>query len=81
MNQLTAGAFVGTFVYCLLVLRTIRSSERDGGDAEFVPALAVTTGGWASSMSRVAAALSAPPASLARNVTVRGTSAGVASVF
>lgn len=43
MNQLTAGAFVGTFVYCLLVLRTIRSSERDRADTEFVPALAVTT--------------------------------------
>ncbi len=42
VNQMTAGVFVGCFVYCLLVLRTIRSP--DGGGGEFVPALAVTTG-------------------------------------
>ena len=41
LNQATAGVFVGTFVYCLLVLRTIRSPEDGGG--EFVPALAITT--------------------------------------
>ena len=41
LNQATAGVFVGTFVYCLLVLRTIRSPDDGGG--EFVPALAITT--------------------------------------
>lgn len=35
-NQVVLGAFVGVFVYCLVVLRTIR-----GGATEFVPAIAV----------------------------------------
>ncbi len=40
-SQLVAGAFVGIFVYCLLVLRVVRD---EGGDSvEFVPALAVGT--------------------------------------
>ena len=39
-NQVVLGTFVATFVYCLLVLRTVR-----GGDgAEFVPYLSVTLG-------------------------------------
>jgi len=36
VTQVTLGIFAGIFVYCLIVLRTIR-----GGDAEFVPSLAV----------------------------------------
>ena len=39
-NQVVLGTFVSTFLYCLLVLRTIRGSD----DAEFVPHLAVTVG-------------------------------------
>ena len=39
-NQVVLGAFVATFLYCLLVLRTVRGSD----DAEFVPHLAVTVG-------------------------------------
>ncbi len=39
-NQVVLGTFVSTFVYCLLVLRTVR-----GGDgAEFVPYVSVTLG-------------------------------------
>ena len=40
-SQLVAGAFVGIFVYCLLVLRVVRGE--DGEAEEFVPALAVGT--------------------------------------
>lgn len=36
VTQLTLGIFAGIFVYCLIVLRTIRS-----GETEFVPSLAV----------------------------------------
>jgi len=36
VTQVTLGLFAGIFVYCLIVLRTIR-----GGEAEFVPSLAV----------------------------------------
>lgn len=39
-NQIVLGTFVSTFIYCLLVLRTVRGNE----DAEFVPHLAVTVG-------------------------------------
>lgn len=39
-NQVVLGTFVSTFVYCLLVLRTVRGRE----DAEFVPYLSVTLG-------------------------------------
>ena len=39
-NQVVLGTFVSTFLYCLLVLRTVRG--HDG--AEFVPHMAVTTG-------------------------------------
>jgi uncharacterized membrane protein len=38
-NQVTLGTFIATFLYCLVVLRTIR-----GGDEEFVPQLAVMVG-------------------------------------
>lgn len=46
-NQLTLGTFIASFLYCLVVLRTIRSAEEataDTGDAvreAFVPHLAV----------------------------------------
>ena len=39
-NQITIGTFVATFMYCLLVLRTIRRIE----EATFVPELSVTVG-------------------------------------
>lgn len=39
-NQAVLGTFVSTFIYCLLVLRTVRGSD----DEEFVPHLAVTVG-------------------------------------
>ena len=39
-NQVVLGTFVSTYLYCLLVLRTVRGSE----DTEFVPHLAVTVG-------------------------------------
>lgn len=42
-NQVTLGAFISTFLYCLLVLRTVRGSNGSGADAlsAFVPQLAV----------------------------------------
>ncbi|GFE71106.1 DUF2254 domain-containing protein [Chroococcus sp. FPU101] len=39
-NQIVLGTFISTFVYCLLVLRTINGVEEN----EFVPHLAVTCG-------------------------------------
>jgi uncharacterized membrane protein len=39
-NQVVLGTFVSTFLYCLLVLRTIRGTD----DTTFVPHLAVTLG-------------------------------------
>ena len=39
-NQIVLGTFVSTFLYCLLVLRTIRGTD----DAQFVPHVAVTLG-------------------------------------
>jgi uncharacterized membrane protein len=42
-NQLTLGTFISTFLYCLMVLRSVRSAdESDSGlsPAEFVPHLA-----------------------------------------
>ena len=38
--QLTMGTFISTFIYCLLVLRTVRSVE----ESTFVPYLSVTIG-------------------------------------
>lgn len=40
-NQIVLGTFVSTFLYCLLVLRTVQSSS-DGGIEAFVPHLSVT---------------------------------------
>jgi uncharacterized membrane protein len=40
LNQAVLGTFVATFVYCLLVLRTIRRAD----ETLFVPHLSVTTG-------------------------------------
>ena len=39
-NQVVLGTFISTFVYCLLVLRTVRGTE----DASFVPHLSVAIG-------------------------------------
>lgn len=39
-NQITLGTFIATFVYCLLVLRTVRSVE----GSSFVPDVSVTVG-------------------------------------
>jgi uncharacterized membrane protein len=39
-NQVVLGTFIATFLYCLLVLRTIRRAD----DAAFVPHLSVTLG-------------------------------------
>lgn len=39
-NQVTLGTFIATFLYCLLVLRTVRGTD----DEQFVPHLAVTVG-------------------------------------
>lgn len=39
-NQVTLGTFTSTFIYCLLVLRTVRGND----DSQFVPHLAVTVG-------------------------------------
>jgi uncharacterized membrane protein len=41
VSQLLAGAFVGIFAYCLLVLRAVRAENESDG---FVPSLAVTVG-------------------------------------
>lgn len=44
-NQLTLGTFIATFLYSMIVLRTIRSPGESGGGAEaFVPQLAVGVG-------------------------------------
>lgn len=43
-NQVTLGTFIATFVYCLLVLRTVRSSAESAGAAGFVPNLALLVG-------------------------------------
>ncbi len=43
-NQITLGAFVSTFIYCLLVLRTVRAGSGEHGDlSAFVPHLAIVT--------------------------------------
>lgn len=39
-NQIVLGTFIGTFLYCLLVLRNIRSEDFD----QFIPQLSVTVG-------------------------------------
>ena len=40
VSQATLGVFVATFIYCVLILRTIRGSEEAGG--AFVPQVAMT---------------------------------------
>lgn len=40
LNQIVLGTFISTFLYCLLVLRTVRGTE----EASFVPHLSVATG-------------------------------------
>jgi uncharacterized membrane protein len=46
-NQVTLGVFIGTFLYCLVVLRTVRSAEESSADTAgavreaFVPHLAM----------------------------------------
>ena len=42
VNQIVAGAFVGTVGYCLLVLRVVRADTGRPGGTGFVPALSVT---------------------------------------
>lgn len=39
-NQVTLGTFIATFLYCLIVLRTVRSPEESGG-LGFVPNMAL----------------------------------------
>lgn len=39
-NQVVLGTFIATFIYCLMILRTVRSIDERG----FVPYLSVTTG-------------------------------------
>ena len=41
-NQLVLGTFVATFLYCLMVLRAVRSEDDGGGTALFVPQLSLT---------------------------------------
>ena len=46
-NQVTLGTFIATFLYCLLVLRTIRSPDEGSGPdiiSAFVPHIAILTG-------------------------------------
>lgn len=43
-NQVTLGTFIATFVYCLLILRTIRSADEAGAQGGFVPNLALLVG-------------------------------------
>ncbi len=46
-NQITLGVFISTFLYCLLVLRTVRNGETDGeaeASVAFVPHIAIIVG-------------------------------------
>ena len=43
-NQVTLGTFIATFVYCLLVLRTIRSPDEWRARSGFVPNMALLVG-------------------------------------
>lgn len=40
-NQISLGTFIATFIYCLLVLRTVSSAEDGAQYSDFVPHLAV----------------------------------------
>lgn len=41
-NQVVLGVYIATFLYSLIILRDVRSSEPGGNDAGFIPALSVT---------------------------------------
>ncbi len=41
-NQVVLGMFIATFIYCLIVLRTVRSSAESGDEIAFVPHLAIS---------------------------------------
>lgn len=41
LNQITLGTFIATFLYCLLVLRTVISGDDVNSNASFVPHLAL----------------------------------------
>ncbi len=43
-NQVTLGTFIATYIYCLLVLRTIRSADESGSGVDFVPNVALLGG-------------------------------------
>ncbi len=43
-NQVTLGTFIATYLYCLLVLRTIRSPDEAGSGVGFVPNVALLVG-------------------------------------
>ena len=43
-NQVTLGTFIATFVYCLLILRTVRSAGEAGTGGAFVPNLSLLVG-------------------------------------
>ncbi|TPG15222.1 DUF2254 domain-containing protein [Sphingomonas koreensis] len=43
-NQVTLGTFIATFVYCLMVLRTIQSPDETGNSVGFVPNDALLVG-------------------------------------
>lgn len=40
-NQVVIGTFLSTFIYCLLVLRTVRNASESSGDAGFIPSLSI----------------------------------------
>ncbi len=41
-NQVVLGMYIATFVYALLVLRTVRNASQDRSQVEFIPSLSVT---------------------------------------
>ena len=44
-NQFTLGMFTSTFIYCLLILRVVRTGAGDGGDiVDFVPNVSLLVG-------------------------------------
>lgn len=42
-NQVTLGTFIATYVYCLMVMRTVRAASEVTGATAFVPHIAVVT--------------------------------------
>jgi uncharacterized membrane protein len=63
-NQVTLGTFIATFVYCLVVLRTIRG----GDEGEFVPQMAVMVGLVCRSCTMKVSGRSEQPASAEANI-------------